>query len=105
MDLKTYYSISEVAKIFGVTETLLRYWEREFPTIAPRKCGRNIRQYTRDDIEEIRLIYNLVKVRGMKLAAARETLARNRGGVATTTQLLERLQKVREELLAMRNEL
>ena len=51
-ELKLYYSIGEVAGIFGVTETLLRYWEKEFPTvIAPRKTGRNIRQYTKEDIE------------------------------------------------------
>ena len=62
-DLKLYYSISEVAKMFNVSETLLRFWEKQFPQIKPRKSGRNIRQYSRDDIEQVRLIYNLVKVR------------------------------------------
>ena len=64
-DLKLYYSISEVAKMFNVSETLLRFWEKQFPQIKPRKSGRNIRQYSRDDIEQVRLIYNLVKVRGL----------------------------------------
>ena len=73
-DLKLYYSIKEVAETIGVTETLLRYWEREFPQISPHKTSRQIRQYTKKDIETIRQIYLLVKVRGLKLSAAREAL-------------------------------
>ena len=53
-ELKLYYSISEVAQMFNVSETLLRYWEKEFPNIAPKKAGRGIRQYTKEDIEEVR---------------------------------------------------
>ncbi len=104
-ELKLYYSISEVAEMFGVTETLLRYWEKEFPTITPRKSGRNIRQYTKEDIEAVRLVYNLVKVRGMKLAAARETLKKNREGTLQTTEVIDRLQTIRDELLSIRREL
>lgn len=69
-ELKLYYSIGEVAEMLGVSETLLRYWEKEFPTITPKKSGRNIRQYSQEDIEQVRLIHHLVKVKGMKLAAA-----------------------------------
>ncbi|MDE7378346.1 MAG: MerR family transcriptional regulator [Paraprevotella sp.] len=104
-ELKLYYSISEVAEMFGVTETLLRYWEKEFPTITPRKSGRNIRQYTKEDIEAVRLVYNLVKVRGMKLAAARETLKKNKEGTLQTTEVIDRLQAIRDELLSIRREL
>lgn len=104
-ELKLYYSISEVAEMFDVSETLLRYWEKEFPTISPRKSGRNIRQYTKEDIKEIRLIHNLVKVRGMKLAAARESLKKNRAGVLQTTEILDRLEWIREELLKIKKEL
>lgn len=104
-DLKKYYSISEVAKIFSVTETLLRYWEKCFPTIAPRKCGRNVRQYCAEDIEEIRVVYNLVKVRGMRITAAREALEKNREGVTNTARIMDRLQRIRAELAAMRKEL
>lgn len=103
-DFKLYYSIGEVAGMFGVTETLLRFWEKQFPQIAPRKSGRNIRQYSKDDIEEVRLVYNLVKVRGMKLAAAREALRKNRTGEQRTTEVLERLKAVREELMKMKHE-
>ena len=104
-DLKMYYSIGEVAAIFNVNETLLRFWEKEFPQIKPKKIGRNIRQYTKEDIEQIRVIYNLGKVRGFKIAAARETLKKNKEGATNTMEVLERLQKVKAELLAIKKEL
>ena len=104
-NLKKYFSISEVAEMFNVTETLLRYWEKEFPTIQPRKSGRNIRQYTQQDIEEIRVIHNMVKVRGMKLAAARQAIAKNRNNENATTDLMNRLQAIRAELVSLKQEL
>ena len=76
---KLYYSIKEVAGMIGVNESLLRYWEKEFPHLRPKTIStNNVRQYTEKDIEQIRLIYNLVKVRGFKLAAARKYLNENR---------------------------
>ena len=104
-NLKLYYSISEVAAKFGVAESLLRYWEKEFPSIKPKKTNRLVRQYSAQDIEEIHLIYNLVKVRGMKIAAAREVLKKNREGVARNAQLINTLESVRSELLSLRREL
>ena len=103
--LKAYYSVSEVSEMFDVPATTLRFWEMEFPTLRPRKSGRGIRQYSADDVEEVRLIHNLVKVRGMKLAAAREAIAKNRGNENATTDLLERLQAIRAELVDIRREL
>ncbi len=103
--LKKYYSISEVAEMFDVTETLLRYWEKEFPSIQPRKSGRNVRQYTQEDIDEIRVIHNMVKVRGMKLAAARNAIAKNRNKENSTTELINRLQEIRAELVGIKKEL
>ena len=103
--LKKYYSIGEVAEMFDVTETLLRYWEKEFPTIQPRKGGRNVRQYTQEDIDEIRVIHNMVKVRGMKLAAARSAITKNRSKESDTTELMNRLQAIRAELLGIKKEL
>lgn len=104
-ELKMYYSISEVADMLGVSETLLRYWEKEFPTIAPKKVVRNIRQYTKEDISQIRVVYNLVKVRGLKLSAARDVLRHNRKGEERTDEVIERLQAIREELVAIKKEL
>ncbi len=103
---KIIYSIREVAEMFGVNETLLRYWEKEFPNqIKPKKNGRGSRQYTKDDIEDVRVVYNLVKVRGMKLAAAREALRKNKEGEMQTLDALNRLREVRAELVHMRDAL
>lgn len=105
-DLKQYYSIGEVAKIFDVNETLLRFWEKEFPHIKPKQStGRNIRQYTKADIEQIRIIYDLVKVRGLKLAAARDLLKKNKEGTEQKLEVLNRLQAMKEELITLRNNL
>jgi DNA-binding transcriptional MerR regulator len=104
-DLKQFYSIAEVGEIFNVPASLLRYWEKEFPTIRPKKSGNNVRMYTKDDIEEIRLIYDLVKVRNMKLAAARELIQRNRNGAKNSNDLMARLTNVREQLIAIKKEL
>ncbi len=104
-DLKKYYSISEVARQFDVAESLLRYWEKEFPNIAPRKSGRNVRQYSAEDIEEVKVVYNLLKVRGMKIAAAREALRKNKQGTVETSEVLARLQEVRDELTNISKEL
>lgn len=104
-DQKLYYSISEVAQMFDVNETLLRFWEKEFPQISPKKGGRNIRQYTKDDIEKIRTIYNLVKVRGLKISAAREVLRKNKEGTMQTIEVIDRLRAIRAELANIKKEL
>lgn len=104
-ELKLYYSIGEVAEMLGVSETLLRYWEKEFPTITPKKSERNIRQYSQEDIEQVRLIHHLVKVKGMKLAAARKALRNSKGEVERNMEIVGRLQAVREELMQIKKEL
>ena len=73
-ELKLYYSISEVARMFDVNESLLRFWEKEFPQLRPKKGGRGIRQYRKEDIETVKLIYHLVKERGMTLPGARQRM-------------------------------
>ena len=104
-NLKLYYSISEVAKMFGLNESTLRYWEQEFPYLKPKVKGPSkVRQYSEKDIEQIRLIYNLVKVRGFKIAAAKKIISNNRAGADKTAEVLERLMAVKEELLAMKRQ-
>lgn len=102
---KLYYSIGEVAEMFDVNESLLRYWEKAFPQIEPKKAGRGIRQYTREDIETIRLIHYLVKERRMTLAGARQRIKDEREATLRQFELVERLKKIREELTGMRNAL
>ena len=97
-DLKAYYSIKEVADMFGLTASTLRYWEKEFPHLKPQTTGNNVRQYTKADVEELRLIHNLVKVRGFKLAAARKMIHANRNGVDKSATILEKLNMVKQQL-------
>ena len=106
MDLKLYYSISEVARMFDVNESLLRYWEKEFPTIiTPKKAGGNIRQYRKEDIENIRLVYHLVKEKGMTLQGAKQRLKVNKERTVQTAEVVERLKQIREELVKLRKSL
>ena len=104
-NLKLYYSIKEVAEMFDVKESLLRYWETEFPHLRPKTTGNKVRQYTEKDIEQIRLIYNLVKVRGFKIAAARKMLNENRDGSDQNARIIDSLITVRDELKALKAQL
>lgn len=105
-NLKLYYSIKEVAEMFGLNESTLRYWETEFPYLRPRTSGPNkVRQYTQKDIDQIKLIHNLVKVRGFKLAAAKRIINQNRDGADKTADVLARLIAVRDDLQALKYQL
>ncbi len=105
-DLKLYYSISEVAQMFNVTETLLRFWEKEFPNIKPQKAGRGIRQYTKADLEQVRLVYHLVKERGMTLQGARDAIRRDKSkGINRNIEVIEKLKDIRTELQAIGKDL
>ena len=105
-NLKLYYSIKEVAEMFELNESTLRYWEQEFPFLKPKTTGpAKVRQYQEKDIEQIKLIHNLVKVRGFKLAAARKILTQNRKGADKTANVLASLMGVRTELQALKKQL
>ena len=103
---KLFYSIGEVAEMFGLNESTLRYWETEFPFLKPKTSGpAKVRQYQEKDIEQIKLIHNLVKVRGFKLAAAKKVINNNRQGVDMTADVLSRLINVRDELQTLRRQM
>jgi DNA-binding transcriptional MerR regulator len=104
-DLKLYYSIKEVADQFGVNESLLRYWEQEFPQLKPHKSPKGNRQYTKDDIEEIRLIYHLVKEKGLTLEGAKKKIADNKSDVIDKLGLINRLKCIKKEILDIKKEL
>ena len=105
-NFKTYYSIREVAEMFDLNESTLRYWEQEFSFLRPKTSGTaKIRQYQEKDIEQIRLIHNLVKVRGFKISAARDILQKNRKGAETTAMALNELIEIRTELEKLRDHL
>ena len=103
---KLYYSIKEVAKMIGVNESTLRYWETEFPNLKPKTVSSTrVRQYTERDIEDLKVIYNLIKVRGFKIAAARKYMHQNRAAVDRTSEVLDTLIGVRDELKEIKNRL
>ena len=105
-NLKLYHSIKEVASMIGVNESLLRYWEKEFPHLRPKTVSSTgVRQYTEKDIEQVKLIYNLVKVRGFKLSAARKYLNENRDGVDRSNEVLETLMSLRDQLKDLKKHL
>ena len=105
-NLKLYYSIEEVAAMFGLNESTLRYWEQEFPYLKPKTSGpAKVRQYQEKDIEQIRLIHNLVKVRGFKLAAAKKIINQNRDGADRRAEVLTRLIDIRDDLQLMKRQL
>ena len=105
-NLKLYYSIKEVAEMFELNESTLRYWEQEFPFLKPKTSGAaKVRQYQEKDIEQIRLIHNLVKVRGFKLAAAKKIINANRDGADRKAEVLTRLIDIRAELQALKKQM
>lgn len=105
-NLKLYHSIKEVAQMFNIPESTLRYWEQEFPYLKPKVSGpAKIRQYQEKDIEQIRLIHNLVKVRGFKIAAAKKIINSNRDGADRTAEVITRMIGIREQLQALRKQL
>lgn len=103
---KLYYSIKEVASIICVSESTLRFWEKEFPHVRPRTAGQsNVRQYTEKNIEDLKIIYNLIKVRGFKIAAAREYLKNNREGADKSSEVITLLQDTLSELKELKKHL
>ena len=102
---KDYYKIKDVAELIGVPQSTLRCWEKEFPECSPRRSATNIRYYTPADIETLRIIHFLLKVRGLKLDAAKEQLRVNRHNVSRRMEVIDRLAQVREELVNLRKAL
>ncbi|MBQ2403340.1 MAG: MerR family transcriptional regulator [Prevotella sp.] len=104
-NLKLYYSIKEVAQMFNVSESLLRYWETEFPTLRPKTTPNKVRQYSEADIKQVRNIHNLLKVRGFKIAAARKMINKNPTTVDKSADILNTLISVRDELKDLKKQL
>ena len=102
---RIYYTIGDVAEYFGVNESTLRYWEDEFDIITPRRSSRGVRFYNQEDIDNVRLVYYLLKEKGLTLAGAKKQLRENRCGVIRSNEIISRLKSVREELCGIRNEL
>lgn len=98
---KKYYKIKDVAEILCVSQPTLRYWEMEFPEVRPMRSNANIRYYTPDDIETLRIIHYLVKIKGLKIEAAREQMRLNRSNISKRMDIIDRLSDVKDELEMM----
>lgn len=105
MAMKLFYSMGEVAEMFDVNPSLIRFWETKFDVLRPKKNKKGNRQFSPADVENLKLIYHLVKERGMTLEGANRSLKRNKGALARDVELLERLQQVRALLEEVRAEL
>lgn len=95
---KRFYRIGDVADILHIPESTLRYWEKQFTIIKPRRNDKNTRLYTPSDIEIIRKIHYLVKEKGLKIDAAQNEIRKNRDGIDKRYEVLERLKGIRDTL-------
>ena len=102
---KLYYSISEVSAMFGVNASLIRFWEKEFDIIKPRKNAKGNRFFTQQDIDNIALIHHYVKERRLTLEGARQKIKENRNDTEHTFQIVQSLKKIRGMLLEMKENL
>jgi DNA-binding transcriptional MerR regulator len=102
---KLYYTIGEVAAMFDVNTSLIRFWEKEFEIIEPKKSKKGNRLFTQKDVENLKVIYHLVKERGFTLAGAKKKLSENRTDVAQNSEVVEKLREIRGFLVELRDSL
>lgn len=102
---KLYYSIGEVAEMFSVAPSLIRFWETEFDIIQPRKNRKGNRQFTKEDIANVRLIYHLVKEKGFTLQGAKEMIRQDAIAVRNKMEVIESLRAIRTFLIEVRDRL
>ncbi len=102
---KLFYSISEVAKLFKVNASLIRFWEKEFDIIQPKKNKKGNRLFTPQDIENFRTIYHLVKERGYTLQGAKEKLRKNKGDTINNVEIVTSLTRIKKFLLELKKEI
>ena len=99
---KLYYSIGEVAEMFNVNTSLIRYWEKEFDIIRPQKNKKGNRLFTPADIDNFHIIYHLVKERGMTLKGAKKKMSENKDDAIQNFEVVKSLQNIREILLEVK---
>lgn len=108
MSEKLFYSMGEVSEMFDVKPSLLRHWESQFSVLRPKRNKKGNRLFTPQDVENLKLIYHLVRERGMTLEGADKAIRRLRAGAVgmeRDVELMERLQRIRAMLLEVREEL
>src|SRR5690606_8252748 len=102
---KRYYSIGEIAKAFDVNASLIRFWEKEFDILKPKKNAKGNRMFTPKDLKNLKTIYHLVKEKGFTLDGAKEYLKNNKKKPLNTIEIIEKLELIKKQLLSIKNEL
>lgn len=100
---KLYYSIGEVAKAFEVNQSLIRFWDKEFDVLRPKKNAKGNRMFTPEDIKNLKLIYHLVKERGFTLDGAKAHLKDNKKKALNKYDIISKLETIKSELVALKN--
>ena len=102
---KRYYKIGEVAQAFQVNTSLIRFWEKEFDVLKPKKNAKGNRLFTQEDLKNIKIIYNLDKENGFTLEGAKQKLKKNPAGTFNSHEIISRLETVKAELIKIKNQL
>jgi DNA-binding transcriptional MerR regulator len=102
---KLYYGIGEVAKAFGVNTSLIRFWEKEFDVLKPKKNAKGNRKFTPQDIKNLQLIYHLVKERGFTLEGAKVHLKENKQKTLEQFDIVRKLESIKAELIKIKEQL
>ena len=102
---KLYYSIGEVAGMFKVNTSLIRFWEKEFDMIKPKKNKKGNRLFTQKDIDNFHIIYHLVKEKGMTLRGAKKKMKENKEDAEHNFEIIKSLESIKEMLLEVRESL
>jgi DNA-binding transcriptional MerR regulator len=102
---KLYYTIGEVAKMFKVNTSLIRFWEKEFDIIKPQKNKKGNRLFTQEDVDNFHIIYHLVKERGFTLQGAKNKLKDNKEELIQNIEIVKSLKEIKDFLLEIKEEL
>lgn len=102
---KRYYTIGEVAKAFDVNTSLIRFWEKEFDVLKPKKNAKGNRKFTPEDINNLKFIYHLVKERGFTLEGAKTHLKEEKKKSLTNFEIISKLEGVKAELIKLKEQL
>jgi len=102
---KLYYSIGEVASRFDVNTSLIRFWEKEFEIIKPKKNKKGNRLFTCEDVDNFHIIFHLVKENGMTLKGAQKKMKENREDTLNNFEVIQSLNSIKNMLLEIKGEL
>ena len=102
---KRYYGIGEVAKAFGVNTSLIRFWEKEFDILKPKKNAKGNRKFTPEDIKNLKFLYYLVKERGFTLEGAKTHLKEEKKRALNNFEIIDKLEHVKNQLTKIKSQL